>query len=270
MAVEPITVLDRATSHDAASEPYAYAVVRDALPPEIYARLSAEFPTLADIDPGKAKASNKRLNLVSSWGPAELPAEKMPESWRTFVQSHLTAAFTRQVFDLFPQVTQGTGDQRRIRLDDFGPALPSRLGLEPTVAEQDIAVRVTLGANTPVLKATSVRGPHVDSPRKAFVGLYYLRDEADDSEGGNLVIYRKADGAEVEPWVQKSDGAGMEPVAEIPYAANTLVVMLNTHDALHGVSVRQPTPHVRRFAIISGWFPGVDRADTSPDSLARL
>ena len=52
----------------------------------------------------------------------------------------------------------------------------------------------------------------------------------------------------------------VEEFATVRYAPNTYVLMLNTHDSLHGVTVRQSTPHIRRFAVTSGWFPGVDES----------
>jgi hypothetical protein len=45
------------------------------------------------------------------------------------------------------------------------------------------------GINTPVEYLSSVRGPHVDNPVELIGGLFYLRDEDDKSEGGDLLIY---------------------------------------------------------------------------------
>ena len=264
------TVLDTATAEQVSHDPYAHLVTSEALPSGTYKSLCASFPSLEGINPKRAGASNKRLNLLSSWGPAELVNAPAPPPWRAFMDAHTDPSFSQTVFDLFPDVTDGGERGRRlISVDRFGPGLARRLDLPEQVPESEIIVRITLAANTPVLEATSVRGAHVDSPRMAFVGLYYLRHPDDDSVGGDLAIHRVKPGHEVEGWVQAADPDDVEMVDEIPYAANTLVMMLNTHDALHGVSVRQPTKHVRRFVVISGWFPGVDQADTSANSLAR-
>jgi hypothetical protein len=262
VAYQTATVLDRADPSQVVEDPYPYIVVRDALPDDYYQALSASFPGLDGLDPGLAGANNKRLNLMSSWGPTELPSDLAPPIWKQFLADHTTPDFSRKVFDLFPRavVEGGRPGERWIRTELLGEGLADMLQLKGQVADTDILARATVAVNTPVTAPASVRGPHVDNRWKAYVGLYYVRQPGDDSEGGDLTIYRWKPGAKVSPWTMKADPAQVEEVTTIKYAPNTLVLMLNTHDSLHGVTVRQPTPHVRRFVVASGWFPGVDES----------
>lgn len=262
VAFQTATVLDRADPAQVKDDPFPYIVVHDALSADYYEALSASFPTLDGLDPGLAGANNKRLNLMSSWGPTELPSDKAPPIWKQFLADHTTPDFSRKVFDLFPKATVegGRPGERWIRTELLGEGLAEMLQLKGPVADTDILARATVAVNTPVQVPDSVRGPHVDNRWKAYVGLFYVRQPGDTSEGGDLTIFRWKKGAKASPWTMRADPSQVEEVTTIKYAPNTLVLMLNTHDSLHGVTVRSPTPHVRRFVVASGWFPGVDES----------
>jgi hypothetical protein len=270
--VGPETVLDRVESAEVHLDPFPHLVVRNALSPDYYEELSRTFPTLEGVPIARAKANNRRLDLLSSWGPAELPPDRMPPAWRRFVDDHATLQFARKVLDQFPAVMvhPADGGERNVSVSAFGSGLPDRLGLPDTVPESSIVARATLGVNTPVtISNTSVRGPHVDSPRKAYVGLFYVRHPDDRSIGGDFAIYRVKDGAQIESWGQKISADDVELVRVVDYGPNTYVLMLNTEGSLHGVTNRSVTSHLRRFAITSGWFPGVDSTSTDRNSLTR-
>lgn len=264
------TVLDKTSEIQVYTDPYPYLVVRNALPTKFYEELSATYPTLDGVAPAHANANNKRLDLLSSWGKALLPNELVSSAWRQFMNSHTTSEFSRRVFDCFPSVVERTGSGRRINVDAYGQGLSDTLKIGKTIAEEEVVGRVTLGVNTPVTAVTSVRGAHVDSPRKAYVGLFYVRHPDDRSEGGDLAVYRWKHGAVAEPWAQKTELDNVEEVAVIPYEPNTFVLMLSTSRALHGVTPRQPTPYIRRLAIVSGWFPGVDQSNFARGNLANM
>jgi hypothetical protein len=262
VAFQTATVLDRADPAQVVTDPFPYIVVRNALPDDYYQALSASFPSLEGLDPGLAGANNKRLNLMSSWGPTELGNERAPAVWKQFLADHTTPEYSRKVFDLFPMaVVEGAAPgERWIRTEALGEGLAEMLQLKGPVADTDILARATVAVNTPVTVPASVRGPHVDNRWKAYVGLFYVRRPGDDSEGGDLTIFRWKKGARPKPWTLQADPADVEEVTTIKYAPNTLVLLLNTHDSLHGVTVRQATPHVRQFVVASGWFPGVDES----------
>lgn len=265
------TILDMADPTAAAAEPFPHIIVENALPQDYYDALASSFPKLEDIPPEKAAGNNARLDLLSSWGEAMLPQERIPPAWKSFMNDHTSADFSKKIFDLFPQIMMciSSAGHRHLNIERYGPDLADKLGLQAPVADVDIVGRVTLAANTPVSLRTSVRGPHVDSPRKAYVGLYYLADPNDDTHGGDLALFRWKDSAPQQPWAQKIDPDLVEQVALIPYQPNTLVLMMCTHDSIHGVTPRDPTSYMRRFAVISGWFPTVDKANFARGALAQ-
>jgi len=256
------TVLDRADRARVVLEPFPHIVIEDALPSDVFEALSSSFPLLSDLPSDLAGTNNKRFNLYASGGPTELPKEQTPKPWLAFLEAHTSVEFSRKVFALFPgsTVEGGDGGERWIKTEAFGEGLADKLGFSKPVSVDDVIARATVAVNTPVSSPTSVRGPHVDSIWKAYVGLYYVRSEGDNSSGGDLSLYRWKKGATVDPWTKKADPSLVEEFATIRYAPNTYVLMLNTHDSLHGVTIRQPTSHIRRFAVTSGWFPGVDES----------
>ena len=256
------TLLDRADKARVVLEPYPHIVIENALPDDVYQALASSFPTLGDLPEDLAGTNNKRFNLYASWGPTELPKEQTPAPWQAFLEAHASTDFSRKVFDLFPEATvEGARPgERWVKTEAFGEGLAQKLGFSGPVAVDDLIARATVAVNTPVSSPTSVRGPHVDSVWKAYVGLYYVRAPDDTSEGGDLSLFRWKPGARVDPWSNKADPTLVEEFTTVRYAPNTYVLMLNTHDSLHGVTVRQSTPHIRRFAVTSGWFPGVDES----------
>lgn len=105
--------------------------------------------------------------------------------------------------------------------------------------------------NTPVRQAGAPRGVHIDAPVALYGGLYYLRDDKDDSIGGDLQIWRWNPGFSYKKksgeYRESVPNRHVELVRTIPYESNTLVFFINSIDSLHAVRVREPTPHTRKF-----------------------
>jgi hypothetical protein len=100
--------------------------------------------------------------------------------------------------------------------------------------------------NSPVLRESSVRTAHIDNPKKIYNALLYCRDENDDSEGGDLALYRFK-GKPGFRDLRTALANRIEEVARIPYKANTLVLFANSVNSVHGVTPRKPTRHIRRY-----------------------
>ena len=132
---------------------------------------------------------------------------------------------------------------RTVWLNDY--SRPQRL---------DVQGRATLALNTPVRQVTSVRGPHVDSPHKCYVGLFYLRHPADRSTGGDLELFRWKPGRVAKPWAAKIPADDVEVVETVRYEPNMFALFLNTSDSIHGVTVRSQTDVPRYLVVTSGWF----------------
>lgn len=228
--------------------PFPHVLVPDVLEPEVYAALSASFPPFSAIawEGGLPPKSNLRYQL-SAWSIINAPA--LSAVWKEFVTLHSSPAFFEQVVALFHDywpdaLKQALGGSLlghpmgQLLRDDFSQAR----------ILQDARVEI----NTPVLRVpSSSRGAHLDTPNRLFTGLLYVRHPEDDAVGGDLQLFRwKGEPvAHIDTYQLPKDA--VEVVDTIPYRANQLVIFPQGIDALHGVSIRHPTPHTRRYVFIS-------------------
>jgi hypothetical protein len=122
-----------------------------------------------------------------------------------------------------------------------------------SLEDKDVLLEALLSGNTPVNEACSVRTTHVDMSNKLFVGLFYMRPDDYDAVGGDLTIsrfkpqYAGQNRLTCFKAMNQVDDDFVEIVDTIHYAKNRLVLLINSPDSLHGVTVRQPTRHSRLF-----------------------
>ena len=60
---------------------------------------------------------------------------------------------------------------------------------------QDIALECQFAYGSPVEQRSRVIGPHVDREVALYAGLFYMRDDADDSEVEDLPLFHDAPGS---------------------------------------------------------------------------
>lgn len=272
-------LLEQAPKNAVRGEPFPYLVVNDALDIEYYRELEAQLPNLQLLREDHRNCNNRRVDLVSSSGRAELDIDKVASLWREFLAYHASDEFVSKVISLFEDHIPKCGSrlyqeiQRprwirslyRPRDKNGGRLFPltqplSWLGVTDWLNDfrhphnLDVRGRATLSLNTPVREQTSVRGPHVDSMHKCYVGLFYLRHPDDQSTGGDLELFRWKTGRQRTRWPGRISADDVEIIETVPYRPNTFVVFLNTSDAIHGVSVRSESEVPRYLVVTSGWF----------------
>ena len=250
------TVLSRASAADVIATPFPHVVIRDALPAELVARLKAESPPFQTVLTGRENLrgplpQNTRVHYL---GQELLSAPDVAEVWKQFIEAHTSPAFFGQLLAVFGAQIRALHPVLQSR---FGELERIRAGLRHVDdhARADILLDALLVFNTPVAaRGTSVRRAHLDSPHKLFTGLLYLRDPADRSLGGDLELCtftpggpRGFDGPQI-------DSACVTPVKTIAYDSNVLVMFLNSLGSVHGVTVRDPTPHRRCYVSLVGEF----------------
>ncbi|OYQ37188.1 hypothetical protein CHU95_02240 [Niveispirillum lacus] len=248
------------------TDPFPHIVIHDALDAEDYAALCAGYPSLGAIigtDHARFR-SNRRYAMMATW---VLASPDLPACWHRFVRTHTTPAFLAEVEALFdgywpPALLSTLGGRlsgHMTELLQLGDGSKARIQMD-----------ARLEVNTPVLDVPSrSRGPHLDTPNRLYSGLFYLRHPDDDSVGGDLELFRWREGATRRTDVVALPDDAVERVATIPYRPNTLVMFPQGIDALHGVGIRQPTPHVRRYVFITAeitenWLVPPDRRSEVP------
>lgn len=220
------------------------------MPDDDYRKLSAGFPPFSRIGwecPPERVPSNRRYAVQAH---SIMDSPDYSPAWREFVALHSSPEFFAEVATLF----HGHWPQALLDAlggDLAGHSLGRMTGLAAAGAQriqQDARIEI----NTPVRGApSSSRGAHLDTLNRIFTCLFYLRAPEDDAVGGDLVLYRwRNDPAQKLECYSLPDDA-VEEVAIIPYRPNQLVIFPQSIHSLHGVSLRHPTPHMRRYVFIT-------------------
>jgi hypothetical protein len=224
------------------TEPYPHVVVEQALPAAVCARLQAEVPPIEAITGTPDPPSNKGYAM----GAHE--AGRHPEVgplWRELMMTCASQAFLDETMALF-------GSDLRERYPDLEERIGRDLGSlragllrRDSFADHDVLLDAEILVTTPVVRhASSSRSPHVDDTSRLFNGQLYFRVDDDGVEGGDVELYRFADGPA--GFVKRDiDPAVLEPVKRIPYERNLFLLMINALDAVHAVRERPPTPTPR-------------------------
>jgi len=223
------------------TDPFAHIVQHDALSAAQYERLAAGFPPLSVIADGRtALGSNKALRMPCK---RALAHPQVSREWRAFFEYHASPDYWRDVVRLFaghwrsefPDLEERVG-----RAFEDWRAVPRGYG-----AGADVQLDCQFVVNTPVVKKSSVKTPHVDKYDKIFSALFYMRDPQDLSGGGDLQLYR---------WLRPARFAkhrvlpgDIEHVKTVAYAPNTYVGFVNSPRSVHGVSPRDVTAVPRRY-----------------------
>lgn len=242
-------VLSKATPSAIAVDPFPHIVIKDALSPEDYAELEATFPPLevvAGYSTAQEIPSNRRYSMPA-W--PLLLRDDLHEPWKRFLRQSASCEFLAQVFTLF----SGHWDSRIAdRMNDA--VASSHVGLLHRDSHRSgrILLDARVEVNSPVTGGpSSARGVHLDTPNRLYSGLLYFRAEDDDAVGGELELYAWADAPADNIDVFELPDHLVRKVAAIPYSANQLVLFPQGIHALHGVGIRHPTRHIRRYVFIT-------------------
>lgn len=244
------SILERLDPSQIILEPQPYIYSTEALDPDYFAELAAAYPTLETVA-GTGPLDNNRAYLMQAREVIDNP--QIPVVWREFFACHTSEAFFREMIAFW----QAALDRIYPNLADLlgKPVEQASIGLRSRGKEKslenktaDVMMDCQFGVNSPVKEKTAVRGPHVDDTHKLYAGLLYFRFPDDQSEGGDLVLYRAKNGNKYYQDGRRDIPAHfLEPFRVVPYRANTLVMYLNTPHSIHGVSPRAVTPLHRRY-----------------------
>ena len=248
-------LLSGISAADVRMEPYPHLVIENALPDAEYRQLDSTFPEIDDLkqifkteiartsDNKKLKRSlrhlkrrNRRVNVPSKLA---LDSELIDECWKQFLDYHSSDEFFKELYSIFEEPISQWYPEFAKNADQ---CQASRRGAEkPT----EVTVDAMVAMNTPSWFKSSITGPHTDHPRKMFIGLFYMQDER-DTAGGDLMIYRRQEPVNDQnlKWPPENT---VECVQTIRYRPNTLVILLNTPESVHGVTMRNRSKYPRRF-----------------------
>ena len=242
-----LSVLRKGRAEDVVTDPFPHLVIADALPDAVCDALIAQYPPLTALSVDGTE-NNSRWS-VTSWDAQRNP--QVAPIWQDLVAYHASRDFFDDLVDVFGAHVARLYPRQ---FPDVATLRAQRVGLRErdTFETCDVLLDAQISGNTPVSDASSVKTIHIDSEHKLFTGLLYLRRPDDDSVGGDLDIVRFRRDLTRAEQRRRYDGMFVddtltEHVATVPYQRNMLLLFVNGLGALHGVTVRQPTPHLRLF-----------------------
>lgn len=234
-----ISLFDRLTPDSIRTEPFPHAVIENALPSDLAGRLIAARPPISPTPRREAQRT-----AIPAWMLSSL--DLFDPAWRALAARHLRPDILRRIHGAFaahwPAHLPAPPD------DDAAYGTLWQDGHETHAVLCD--ARLELISPNPTAPAAH-RRQHLDAGNRIFSALYYLRDPADDSEGGGLTLYRFRGDPPQRLNVNEFPDTAVEAAVTIPYRANTLVVFPNRPDAIHGSEIRQPTRHDRAYLFVT-------------------
>ena len=223
--------------------PFPHLVIYDAIP-ERFAEILTNNFIIQSFD---LNANNKRLDISASEASTN---NALIDEWKEFIKFHSSSDFFLQAIKIFEDYLGGYNKLSNINLKN------ARIGVRnlDSFKYKDILMDAQISINTPVNYSTSVRKVHTDNINKLFSSLFYLRQPNDDSVGGNLQLCEwknlYTEKKKIRLYKEGLDESHYNVVKEIKYSNNLAVIFLNSINALHCVTPREPTIHPRIFVNI--------------------
>ncbi|MGE4233717.1 MAG: hypothetical protein AB7F43_10340 [Bacteriovoracia bacterium] len=237
-------LLTNVTRTQVCLEPFPHVIIENALPESLSKDLLRQYPTNETITGPYQKTNNTRFSYSLN---QSLKNEKVASIWKDFLKVHAGREFYLSLCNLFaPELDSYYSDYQK----KYGRFTDMVVGMRKmdSFADKDVLVDAQICINTPTWQqATSVRTAHVDLPNKLFVGLFYLREQDDQTKGGDLEIYKVKEGCELKFKGTFVDPSICEVVKTLKYGNNVAVFFPSHKLALHGVTVREKTNFTRRF-----------------------
>lgn len=237
------SIFDSIKQDDLSKEPYPHLALKNVVSKELCDELIRSYPSLNLIANTTKNFNNFRYNYSAY---LTLSESRIPQIWKDFIQTHVSQSFFNQFLEIF-------GHEILNRYSFLGNSISDlkklRVGIRKIDSFDtcDVLLDAQISGNTPVKETSSVRGCHVDDPRKIYGALFYLRDERDDSFGGEFELSRpKGKKFKFYNKVYINDKYA-EVVKSLPYEHNNFAMFLNTPLSWHGVGPRRPTKYPRMF-----------------------
>ena len=231
------SLLSKAQKIDIAKDPFPHLIVYEPLEDAICLQLLAEYPDLKTITDGLPHSNNQRFSYSASYA---LNNQNISNLWKDLVGAHVSNDFLKEIINLFDDDIRANYPWLE---EKIGKLETLRAGIRniDNLATADVLLDAQICINTPVKKASSVRGAHVDHPNKLFAGLFYLKHPEDTSTGADLDIYRFLGNRKCFKMAEVVNSQNLELVKTVKYERNVFIFFLNSIESLHGVSIRSKT-----------------------------
>jgi len=223
---------------------FPYIIIDDALPANLYEELSSNFPSNEKIINGNEYKENfaYRYNAYNSLRDKDINNE-----WKEFINYHTSYNFLEEFYDIFGESIKKIYKAEKDKLykkDNIGVRFEKK---------NYFNLDCQFVINTPTSGETKVIEPHLDNPVEFYAALLYMKDDDDDSRGGNLTTYafKNKPSFYGKSRVREHN---VNLIEEIEYKKNRLVMFLNSPYSIHGVTKRSKTNFYRKYINIIGEY----------------
>ena len=225
-------------------EKFPYLIIDDALPSDLYNKLSDCFPKYEKIIGNNEYKENfaYRYNANNS-----LKDNDISQDWKEFIKFHTSYEFLEEFYEIFGDSIKKIYKVEKERLFN-----KNNIGVRFS-GQNHFNLDCQFVINTPTGGQTKVIEPHLDNPVEFYAALLYMKDIDDNSKGGNLTTYNFKDKPSFYGKSRvREDKVNL--IEEIEYKQNRLVMFLNSPYSIHGVTKRSKTNFYRKYINIIGEF----------------
>ena len=265
-----LSLLQNFNKSDFFSTPVPHIIINNAIPEKLYNELLIQSPKYLI-------KNNSNNNVRGDFFPDQIKQKIQHKLFYRFLEFHRSPEFFYQCTNVFKDDLENiypniiSSSKKKIDKNKI-----VKLDSDSKKRKDSMTFTSLYSYNTPVTKASSVVGPHIDHYDKIFFGLYYMKEPEDNSIGGDLILYKwknnysnykKKNIIFTEKWNNMLYHS--EEAKKIKYEKNTFVLALNSINSLHGVSKREKTNHIRQFCYISVAF-NKDLKFITPNLLEKI
>mgnify|MGYP001189573716 CR=1 FL=1 len=252
MSLNKLNILQNFSKENYSSYPFPYIEINNALPEDIYEKLKKDYKIFeSHFKKNKNFYENNKRIQINTEQILKNKDNFEKSIWFDFVNYHNSLKFFDQLVNIFEK-------DLVIYYPNIKKIYDNRKNNEKFLSyrsefnneKYEFVSDCQPGINTPTNKISSVRGPHVDNPVELFGGLFYLKDDNDDSKGSDLIIYEKIDDIIFEGKAEVKNLKALKEYKKIKYEKNKFVIFLNTQHTIHGVTERSITKYNRNLTNI--------------------
>lgn len=167
--------------------------------------------------------------------------------WFDFIKFHTSVDFFKQIIEIFYDDIIKYYPKIKNSLNNIEYSKSNFLNLRDNKdllknKNYDYVIDCQPGINTPVKTLSAVRGAHVDNPVELIGGLAYFRDQNDNSNGGDLILYdRKKNNIYFKDKAEVDNINDLIPVKKIEYKKNHCIFFINSEKSIHSITQRTVT-----------------------------
>lgn len=235
-----INFIDLLADQHFSLEPFPHWIIPNILPKDLADQLQQSFPN---------------SKFIHEYTNAELNKE---DEYDQNTAYRLTFGSKGIQSEVLNELARSWISQKDLILDKIIQFCPPTISKDIELIKKISFSRGDFRASSPVkIEGTTQLGPHLDSSFEILAGLIYLRDPADESSGGDLIVYDLKDDAPLK-YMSVKRRVPISYLIEkkvLPYTNNFGLFFISHPKAIHGISPRSLTNFDRQLINLSIELP---------------